>query len=160
MYMISVVCTWADIQKKQNLDLQYWVPCVEKHHLFVTFPGVVVESSQTQTASQYVETHINICRPQSIAFFDKHPKILNLVSWVFYYWEFSSSFFKLCYLVMLFRRASPLRDGSSDLTWSEVGYSILPSTYYIPLCSAIGGRARIYRDFLADCCSNFQQSEL
>ena len=41
--------------------------------------GIVVESSQTQTASQYVETHINICTPESIANFDKHPKILNLV---------------------------------------------------------------------------------
>ena len=46
----------------------------------ISITGIVVESSQTQTASQYVETHINICRPESIAFFDKHPKILNLVS--------------------------------------------------------------------------------
>jgi len=54
----------TDFIIKDNIDAKY---------------GIVVESSQTQTASQYVETHINICRPESIAFFDKHPKILNLL---------------------------------------------------------------------------------
>ena len=44
--------------------------------------GIVVESSLTQTASQYVETHIDICRPESIAFFDKNPKIINMVSFI------------------------------------------------------------------------------